>query len=60
MKFKLEFAMDNAVFTTEDVSVEYAEVRRILEQASKESELMDSAIIKDINGNTIGKWEISQ
>lgn len=53
MDFTVIFNMDNAAF--EDLS----ETPRILKDIADKVELgMESGLIRDINGNMIGEWEI--
>lgn len=60
MKFTLEFDMDNDAFNPEDGNVNYAEVSRILEKVAVDVEWRDIDDIRDINGNTIGHWQINE
>jgi len=60
MRFSLSFSMDNAAFDGGDNSVD--EVCRILQTVA---ERMDTdgvfvAKVRDINGNTIGSWGVTE
>lgn len=53
--FKLEFSTDNAAFEGEFE----VEVIRILETVSdRVNKWHREELVKDINGNTIGKWSL--
>lgn len=54
--FKIEFSTDNAVFD-DDFD---GEVKRILTAIGRQMSNVgdgDSAVIRDSNGNSIGRWE---
>jgi hypothetical protein len=54
-KFKLEFEMDNEAF---DDNQQY-EIARILDEIKRDVlRLSTGRKIRDINGNTVGKWDI--
>lgn len=56
MQFKCEFDMDNAAFDGR----RQAEVGRIFRTINKRiDDGIDSGKILDINGNTVGKWEMA-
>lgn len=55
MEFKLHFNMDNASFND---SPEYGINSILTETCHKVIEGETEGIIKDINGNTIGRWKI--
>jgi len=58
MKFKLQFDMDNEAFGNENPE---EEVARILSDVAFRVGCIipNRNIIKDINGNTIGRWDIT-
>ena len=56
MEFRLQFNMDNAVFS----KVREDEIMRILEEIIDQLLCCgESSRIFDLNGNEIGKWEIT-
>lgn len=65
MKFSLEIEMDNAAFG-DDAFDQTAEVKRILKRlivGLPENGGLDigdgTRNLRDINGNTVGRWEVS-
>ena len=64
MKFTLEFNMDNDDFVTPDTASKENEINReavmrvLKAVASEVGDYWDGYTVKDINGNTVGKWEI--
>jgi hypothetical protein len=60
MRFSLSFDMDGAAFDGGDNSVD--EVCRILhtvaERMDADGVYVADGLVRDINGNTIGKWEV--
>lgn len=61
MKFQLEIELGNdAMQTYDDVSQALKSVRAYLKEyrQSEEVEADDNAPIRDLNGNTVGKWEV--
>lgn len=59
MKFTLNFDMDNAAFKNEHDEPELAEIQRILRNVNRSlSDGYHGNIIKDINGNSVGNWNI--
>ena len=62
MRFTLEFDCDNAAFDLEMGDTNAAEITDILRQVADriDHELpLTGRPIRDSNGNTIGKWELS-
>lgn len=58
MKLKLEFNMDNAAFDPDNGGMIEAQI--ILENVGQRVRNDETAgIIRDSNGNTIGKWAIT-
>lgn len=56
--FKLSFRTDNAAFDDDDDDDAAPEIARILRLvADSVSNGVKSGSIRDISGNTIGKWE---
>ncbi len=55
MEFKLKFKMDNAAFEED----EFGEVEGILNKAADDFQQgLVSGLVRDSNGNIIGKWRI--
>ncbi len=58
MSFKLEFDTDNDAFSSESARI--FEICRILSLVVLQvSGRIDSGVVQDISGNTIGRWEIT-
>jgi len=64
MKFILEIDLENAAFTDNEGESGYAEVARILRYVADRVEVNDRpyqedcGTAKDINGNSVCKWEV--
>lgn len=56
MKFVLEFNMDNAAFEDNYLAEVAYVMRGVMSQCA--SETQTDGIIRDSNGNTIGKWDV--
>lgn len=60
MKFTLEIELgDEALQTLADVQAAIAASRRSLADGNEPLEIGDSDRLWDINGNTVGKWEVT-
>ena len=55
MKFRCEFDMDNAAFENPDEAARL--LRKIADRVTIQE---DSGNIRDINGNTVGTWEVTE
>jgi hypothetical protein len=55
MKMKIEFNCNNAAFDDAE-----QEIKRILDKVSIAVQHAEFGIIRDVNGNAIGKWELSE
>ncbi len=56
MTFKMEVDMDNAAFEERPAS----ELGRLLRQAARKIEQgADGGKLMDINGNSVGRWEVT-
>lgn len=55
---KIKFTTDNAAFE-ENREEECARILRAIADKLTSGQFMDSNIVRDINGNTIGTWSIA-
>jgi len=65
MKFTLEIECGNAAFEPSETGVSGDEIARILTVAAQEltwkrKGMGDERSLRDVNGNTVGKWAISE
>jgi hypothetical protein len=57
----MEFECDNAAFAEQGPMSLSAEVGRILRQAARFAEMgITGDTIRDINGNRVGTWEVTE
>lgn len=59
-KFTLQINMDNDAFAEYPITELVECVKEVAESISFNNSLDQHGSIKDINGNTIGKWEITK
>ena len=64
MTFTMTIDMDNAAFMTEDGAHYSHELVRLLQKTAAQVDRIEiittpfSAIVQDVNGNTVGSWDI--
>ena len=58
MSLQIDFETDNAAFGEDDL-IAALEAGRILQELASKVSPDGSGIIRDINGNTIGRWSWS-
>jgi predicted transcriptional regulator len=58
-KFKLEFTCDTAAFD-DDPGIEIARILREVATWIDQRGIADAAIVRDINGNTVGKIQLQK
>jgi hypothetical protein len=57
MSFKMQFETDNAAFEGDPAP----EIARILRQTAEAIESgCAHSLVKDVNGNTVGQWKLSE
>jgi len=57
--FKLEFSTDNAAFD-DDVQGEVARILRAVADGLEDGPILNTERpVRDVNGNTVGSWELS-
>lgn len=68
MSFRLEFDTDNAAFTDPDHPLENLEMQewakveeceRILREVERKLSVQQDGLVFDINGNPVGRWELT-
>lgn len=66
MKFRLEFDVDNSAFWDDDAETEEGQLNRtylmrlIGQVASGVGDYVDRDEVRDVNGNPVGYWQISE